>query len=392
MLKASLRFIIVVLLVLSLVVPKIANSPVARAQDSIAWVKYSGDVNMGSERHVIDASVIKDGDTYKMWYTRAETDLNVLGIVNGVTAAIPTAMITHIAGMAAVLFLSDLSNVDVDEVFDLLNGSSTVIGYATSSDGKEWSVGDDEVLSGGAGTWNSVGAPSVIKVADNDYRMWYTRLETELTRPSLESILTNLGTNGEKKDALLNLMDSTHTLIGYAKSTNGVDWTVQSSNALGASFGGVWDSVADPSVIKDGSTYRIWYTNSKKDITADIMDDMDPATFGVDELVDILDGTSAAIGYATSTDDGETWTVQDREVLAGDGGAWNSVASPSVVLEGSTYRMWYTQGDTDLEKTQISTLMSAVADMTSNFWDLLEAFSAGDLTELLTNLSAIIVY
>ena len=58
------------ILVLSSFLVPVAGRPLP-ARAATTWTKYSGEVTLGSERYVVDASVIKDGSTYKMWYTRA---------------------------------------------------------------------------------------------------------------------------------------------------------------------------------------------------------------------------------------------------------------------------------------------------------------------------------
>lgn len=115
--------------------------------------------------------------------------------------------------------------------------------------------------------------------------------------------------------------------IYYSTSTNGINWDYQ-GKVLDNGSEGEWDSsfVTEPWVIKDGSTYKMWYGGS-----ADSQSDM-------------------RIGYATSSD-GETWTKSgSNPVLSnGSGGDWDdrSVRRPVVIQDGSTYKMWYdgTQGD-----------------------------------------------
>ena len=53
--------------------------------------------------------------------------------------------------------------------------------------------------------------------------------------------------------------------IGYATSTDGINWTKDSNNpVLSVGASGSWDSdlVANPAVIKDGSVYKMWYEAS----------------------------------------------------------------------------------------------------------------------------------
>lgn len=109
--------------------------------------------------------------------------------------------------------------------------------------------------------------------------------------------------------------------IYLATTTDGgVSWTCGNSSnpVLTVGTSGAWDSarVINPSAIKDGSTYKMWYT-------------------GIDS------NAHTAIGYATSTD-GIVWNKQGK-VLDVSPGAWDSsiVREPSVVKVGSTYHMWY---------------------------------------------------
>jgi predicted GH43/DUF377 family glycosyl hydrolase len=79
--------------------------------------------------------------------------------------------------------------------------------------------------------------------------------------------------------------------------------------------------VATPSVIKDGATYKMWFTGQG---------DNPPAT-------------AQAIGYAESQD-GITWTRPfTTPVFTGQGPPSNDrfVAEPTVLKEGPLYRMWY---------------------------------------------------
>ena len=383
--KKLVTLTVIVVLVLSSLLILVSNQ-VLPVQAAVTWTKSATPVTLEGERYVGDTWVIKNSATdYEMWYTHGKTGLSAVGIVSAITATVPDTIIGAIASLALVQFVGELSSVNVTAMMDLLNGSSTVIGYATSTNGITWTVQDSEVLADSGAAWNSVGAPCVIKDGGT-YKMWYTRVKTDLTQASLETILTNLGQAGQRKAALLDLLDSTSTVIGYATSPDGQIWSEINPEVHAGSSGGAWTSVADPCVIKDGTTYKMWYTQGKTDVTQATLDAMSVATFGIDELVDILDGTSTAIDYTTSSG-GVAWGTP-QEVHAGSDSAWNSVADPSVVT-GSSYEMWYTQGNTDLTKADFRTLLNETADMVNDFWDTLEAFSAGDLATVLNNLTAL---
>jgi hypothetical protein len=41
------------------------------------WTKYTGEVTLDGELFVVDAWVIKEGVTYKMWYTHSRTYMDI---------------------------------------------------------------------------------------------------------------------------------------------------------------------------------------------------------------------------------------------------------------------------------------------------------------------------
>lgn len=116
--------------------------------------------------------------------------------------------------------------------------------------------------------------------------------------------------------------------IGYATSSNGLTWNKHANNpVLTPGIEGSWDEfrVSDPTVIKNGAMYEIWYQGQNLD-------------------------KDSAIGHATSPD-GTTWTKDtSNPVLSrGPSGSWDgeSVQAPSVVKRSTTYEMWYMGYDAD---------------------------------------------
>ncbi|MCB0289923.1 MAG: T9SS type A sorting domain-containing protein [Calditrichaeota bacterium] len=122
--------------------------------------------------------------------------------------------------------------------------------------------------------------------------------------------------------------------IGYASSTDGISWTkyndpattsapfAESDPVLTPTASG-WDSVVTvlPVVIVDNTIneYKMWYAGSGE-------------------------GTGGGIGYATSTD-GISWDKHGTGPVMplGEPGKWDDglVAPGAVIVEGSTYKMWY---------------------------------------------------
>lgn len=231
---------------------------------------------------------------------------------------------------------------------------SNEIGLATSPDGVAWTkYPGNPVLSGSEGEWDEVGLIHVDVLKDGGlYKMWYCTVAD--------------------------------SAIGYATSTNGVDWTKYADNPVLTADTGQWDEggVANPSVIKAGGVYTMWYEGmdvdgrnrrigcaSSSSGTDWVKCSQNPvldlgtagewdAWFTGDPDV-VTDGnmhriwySGAAtgwedlrIGYATSTD-GITWTKSPDNPVLGPGpeGSWDegSVMVPNVLVESGSYQMWYT--------------------------------------------------
>jgi predicted GH43/DUF377 family glycosyl hydrolase len=174
--------------------------------------------------------------------------------------------------------------------------TSSALGFANSTDGVNWTkYSGNPVMSVGSG-WESgyIHSPSVMK-EDSVYKMWYSGRQ---------------GLGGQ-------------TRIGFANSTDGVHWVKYEGNpVLDVGTSGSWEDkhVAECIVIKDGGIYKMWYQGTNSTNTAQI-------------------------GYATSTD-GLNWTkyAGNPVFTVGPPGSVDSVqiGRPAVVKETGIYRMWYT--------------------------------------------------
>jgi predicted GH43/DUF377 family glycosyl hydrolase len=273
------------------------------------WQKYptSPVLNVGpspwDSTYVDSPSVLYDGITYRMWYSGSAGTSYQIGLAtsndgiswtksgsNPVLGPGPSVWESDRVYFPTVLFIG--GNYHMWYTGD--NGTNDRIGYATSPDGVTWikSASNPVLDIGLPGSWdnNNVLTPVVIHDGST-YHMWYS------------------GYNGST------------WRIGYATSSDGIVWNKYAFNpVLDLGPPGSWDGnhVYYPSVIFDGATYHMWYSGA--------------------------DGINARIGYATSSD-GITWTRQKSNPLidVGPPGAWDDqiIWFPSVIKQGSGYKMWY---------------------------------------------------
>jgi len=299
------------------------------------WVKYGNNpvlkrdtviANLPNDLIAIsDCWVIKEGATYKMWYTCGGANFppdsllrsricyctSLDGIAWSKYSGNPVLDVSYTGGwdslgVETVSIIID-SLAPANERYKMwyagqyFNAYRYDFGYAYSADGINWTKHPTQVLEvGGATSWEGgfIEGPSVIKEG-NMYKMWYAGYSL---------------VNGK-------------TSLGYATSTDGMLWTKYANNPVMTTSTNGWDSiyVQDPHVIKIGNTYHMWYGG-----------------------VDRADNYGQQIGYANSTD-GINWIKsQANPVLTrGNLGEWdaNTASFGSVLLDGGTFKMWYTGKD-----------------------------------------------
>jgi hypothetical protein len=150
----------------------------AESPDGLVWETKGVALEHGDANHVNDPSVVKVGDTFFMYYTRAPVDIR-------------------------------------DE-----------IALVTSKDGRLWQEQGTVFRPGADGAWDSllVGRPSVVH-EDGRFRMWYDgRRDLPVGAPA----------EGVPKS------DRSVRAVGYAESIDGLTWTrSQAEPVFGEDAGGV---------------------------------------------------------------------------------------------------------------------------------------------------------
>lgn len=167
------------------------------------------------------------------------------------------------------------------------------IGLATSVNGTTWTKAAANPVLSPSEWWETKGIRAGSIIFENSlYKMWYSGRDS----------------NGISR-------------IGYATSPDGVAWTKYGGNPVVSNGNaGSWENagVSEPTVIKDGSTYHLWYTGHE--------------------------GRTQRIGHATSGD-GIAWTRDPANPILdiGTPGAWDwlNVYGPSVVKVGAGFKLWY---------------------------------------------------
>lgn len=186
----------------------------------------------------------------------------------------------------------------------------TFLACYTASAQTNWAKyqGNPIIVNGSTGEWDQNAVLALGILLDSaTYHMWYTGIGIdEIAR------------------------------LGYATSPDKITWTKHPSNpVLDAGPPGTWEQrgLGSPSVIVDGSTYHMWY------------DGWDSSN-------------NRRIGYATSPDR-VTWTKYGGNPVLGTGapGEWDDegVVNPMVILQGSTYHMWYGGWDSTNTRTGYAT-------------------------------------
>jgi predicted GH43/DUF377 family glycosyl hydrolase len=297
-----------------LVIVIITLTAVYQAALGMEWVKHddnpvlhkSGDEWDSGTIHA--ASVIREGDLYRMWYSASGAQGNGIGTAQS-SDRINWEKYPHNPLITPgpedydnSSFFAPMVIRDGDHYkmwYTAVNQSYVwSIALATSPDGYDWTKHPgNPVLIPGTEWYDRerVSGPSIL-LEDGMFKMWFTCQN----RPQI-----GYG-------------------IGYATSIDGIDWVKHPDPVLLAEGDGPDNgSVRSPSVVKGKDGYEMWYRGIGK-------------------------GGHWTVCYATSKD-GINWErYAENPVLTGKPGGWdNRIWFPRVLLEEDRYSMWYASADED---------------------------------------------
>ncbi|MHA2281212.1 MAG: hypothetical protein ACXAC5_10200 [Promethearchaeota archaeon] len=406
----------------------------ASSPDGITWTKYGSnpvlDLGPGGsfdEVYVAHASVMVEGGTYHMWYSGVDSSGEgrtgyaacfdgiswakyggnpVLNLGPGGSWDDFRAYAPSVASNGSRYFMSYMGN----------DNSIYRIGYAYSDDMINWtkSPSNPVLVLGPGGSWesNTLGGCSLLYDA-SDFKLWYHGGDGSRTQVGYATIpfmdnwkkypgnpVLDIGTGGQWDDTFVRnpsiIFDGTtyhmwysgyngiNWRIGYATSTDGVNWNKYGGNPV-LNLGVDWwedGGVLAPFVLFDGTIYHLWYSGdddsgSRRIGYANSTDGINWNRYSGNPIIDIgipgmwdddavyastvfydgssyhmwyhgTDSTTHRIGYATSPD-GLIWSKYAGNPVMdlGPPGSWDdfNVVDPSIIYDGSIYQMWYGGGD-----------------------------------------------
>lgn len=267
------------------------------------------------------------------------------------------------------------------------SGTDYRIGYAWSTDGINWTKYPSPVVTP-TQSWeeNSVFAANVL-FTGSEYKMWYTgafgpnarigyawssdgiNWTKNPTNPVLipgpdpwDNILISRPyvIKSETSDTLkmwYHGYNGSNLQIGYATAVDEISWVKHQGPVLTVGTSGSWDdrNVGHPTVYYDGQSYQMWFHGNQDQ--------------------PFLNSTSQ-IGYATS-EDGINWTKANdiNPILSPIPGTWESTAifPGNVLFENGEYNMWYTGDDGTTMRIGMAT--SFVASVEEISGEILSSFS-----------------
>jgi predicted GH43/DUF377 family glycosyl hydrolase len=272
------------------------------ADTAAGWVKYPKNPVLGGDLGTcFDISVLKEGDTYRMWFSwRPKKSIALVESKDGIKWSKPVIVI---GPNDKTDWESDLNRPVVIKNGDRYQmwytgqaRGKSWIGYATSKDGKTWERMSDKPVLSAEQPWEKVAVmcPHVLYDAKaRRYRMWYS--------------------GGEQYEP---------NAIGYAISEDGLNWAKHEKNPVfGPDVKSPWekDRVTACQVIRQGDWHLMFY-------------------------IGFRDRDHAQIGIARSKDGITDWQRHPANPIIRPGkDQWDhdAVYKPYAIFDGEKWLLWY---------------------------------------------------
>jgi len=282
-----------------------ATKPSA-AQTAAGWTKYPASPVLGAALGTcFDISVLKEGDTYRMWFSwRPKKSIALVESKDGIKWSKPEIVI-------GPNDKTDWEN-DLNRPVVIKNGDryqmwytgqargKSWIGYATSKDGKMWKRESDKPVLSAEMPWEKVAVMCPHVIYDDKtrlYRMWYSGGEQhepnaigyatsedglKWTKHENNPVFRPDPKNAWEKERVtacqvirqgdwhimfyIGFRDVDHAQIGIARSKDGItDWQRHRANPIIRPGKDQWDhdAVYKPYAIYDGKKWLLWYNGRR---------------------------------------------------------------------------------------------------------------------------------
>jgi beta-1,2-mannobiose phosphorylase / 1,2-beta-oligomannan phosphorylase len=282
------------------------SSPPPPSDTSAGWLKYENNPVLGGQYGTcFGISVLADGGIFRMWVSwRPQKSIALVESQDGFHFSGPPKIVL---GPAPTGWEDDVNRpvvVKRDDGYHLwYTGQArghSAIGYATSSDGVDWTRKSDQRVLAPVVAWEGVAVmcPDVLwDAAARQYRMWYSAGEQyepnaigyatspdgiTWTKSGQNPVFTgdrNIPWEKERATAChvvrqrdwyymfyIGFRDVDHAQIGVARSRDGIShWERLPQNPIVRSGTGQWDNDAcyKPYALCDGSQWWLWYNGRR---------------------------------------------------------------------------------------------------------------------------------
>jgi beta-1,2-mannobiose phosphorylase / 1,2-beta-oligomannan phosphorylase len=278
-------------------------------ETTAGWVKYQMNPVLGGDLGTcFDISVLKEGDTYRMWFSwRPKKSIALVESKDGIEWTKPTIVL---GPNNKTDWENDLNRPVVIKNGDLYRmwytgqaRDKSWIGYATSKDGKVWQRESNKPVLSAEKPWEKVAVMCPHVIYDDKarlYRMWYSG--GEQYEPNAIGYATSedgLKWNKHQDNPIfkpdpglawekdrvtacqvvpqhdgflmfyIGFRDQSHAQIGIARSKDGIaDWKRHPANPIIRPGVNKWDhdAVYKPYAIYDGKKWLLWYNGRRGEV------------------------------------------------------------------------------------------------------------------------------